>query len=178
MKKAAIILFMLAAGLLQSAGCSGDPSQGYTMKSPYPQNVKTVAVPIFTRGKDVYRRELEFRLTEAVQKQIQLNTNYHVVDRSRADTLLVGSIDTISERVLSFNPDTGDPRDKEITMVVSFTWTDLRTGKVLATRTKLPLTSTYIPPTPFNENFFEGSEDVMIRIASRIVEQMEAPWGK
>jgi len=174
---ATVIARALAAGvLLGGAGCSNDPTKGYTLKSQYVEGVKTVSVPIWHRGKEVYRRGLEMRLTEAVIKRLELDTPYKVTDKSRADTELRGTIDRISQRVLSFNPDSGLPREKELTVTVSFTWTDLRTGKVLAQRKGFREAGAYVPPQPFGEDFFQGSEDVVNKLARRIVEQMEADW--
>ncbi len=42
---------------------------GYSSKSLYNKSVTTVAVPIFTNK--TFRREWEFRLTEAVDKNIE-----------------------------------------------------------------------------------------------------------
>lgn len=167
------LLPLLSLGML--AGC-GDGHGGYTMRSPYRGDVKTVAVPIWARGKEVYRRELEFRLTEAIVKQIELGTKYKVASRDKADTLLEGTIENVTQRVLSVNPDTGLARDKELRLIVSFTWTDLRTGAVLAKRTRFAVASTYIPHDPLNEDFFQGSEDAMTRMAQRIVELMQEDW--
>jgi hypothetical protein len=61
-------------------------------------------------------------------------------------------------------------------MVVSFTWTDLRTGKTLAERTNFAVTDTYLPHEPFSETYFQGSEALINRLARRIVEQMESDW--
>ena len=127
---ATIIASALAVGtLLAGGGCSSDPTKGYTLKSQYPQDIKTVSVPIWHRGKQVYRRGLEMRLTEAVIKRLELDTPYKVTDKSRADSELRGTIDRVSQRVLSFNPDFGRPREMEITMTVSFSCTDLRSCK-------------------------------------------------
>ena len=148
----------------------------YTMKSQYRTDVRTVFVPIWTRGPDVYRRELEFRLTEAVQKQIELDTPYKITSKDRADTELRGKIVKIEQRILSKNPDTGLPRELEETFVLAFTWEDLRTGKVLRDVQDFRVTGTYVTAEPLNEGFFEGSEDVINRAARRIVETMEDEW--
>ncbi len=169
---------MIAGGL--TAGCSSDPTKGYTWEPPYRKDIHSVAVPIWTVSKDVYRRGLEFNLTEALKKQIPLQTPYMISDKSRADTLLVGRIESVSQRALSINPDTGVPREMEITMVVSFTWTDLRSGKggkVLAKMASFPASDTYLPSAPFNEDFFWGNESLMNRLAMRIVEKLEIPYG-
>ncbi|MFB3892177.1 MAG: LPS assembly lipoprotein LptE [Phycisphaerae bacterium] len=163
------------AGLV--GGCSSDPEQGYTLQTPYRDGISTIAVPIWNRGKDVYRREVEFRLTEAIQKRIAANTPYAIASRSQADTLLEGTIDRIDQRVLFYNPDNSQPREQEIRMEVSFTWTDLRTGKILVRRSGYAVTARYIQPPDFNEDFFLGSEAVFDKLARQVVNLMEKPWG-
>jgi outer membrane lipopolysaccharide assembly protein LptE/RlpB len=167
---------LLAGTLLAACGCDVDPTQGYTTRSQYPKSVRTVAVPIWTLGKEVFRRDLQFQLTEALIKRLEASTPYKVVDKTRADTELRGSIDNVSQRVLSFNPDSGQPRELEITYTVSFTWTDLRSGKVLTRRKNFRQSGSYIPPAPFGENFFQGSEDLINKLAERIVDQMALEW--
>jgi len=173
---AAILTGALLAGALWMTGCSEDPTQGYTLKSQFPDDIRTVHVPLWHRGRNVYRRGLEMRLSEAIIKRLELDTPYKTTSKDRAHTELTGTIDTISQRVLSFNPDSGLPREKEITMTVSFTWTDLRTGRDIVRRTNFRQSGTYIPPAPLSEDFFLGSEDVVNKLAQRIVEQMAAEW--
>jgi hypothetical protein len=170
----ATVVLLLAAGGL--AGCSDDPSQGYSVASQYRSGISSVAVPIWDRGPDVYRRGLEKRITEAVIKRIELNTPYKVTTRDVADTELTGKLTQISQQVMNVDPDTGAARELEMTLTVSFTWRDLRSGKTLAHRKSFSAAGNYIPQAPLGEDFFQGSEDVINRLAERIVEQMEAPW--
>jgi len=153
-----------------------NPTQGYTLRSQYPTNVRTVSVPMWTRGREVYRRGLEMRLTEALVKQIEHDTPYKVTKSVRADTQLKGTIDRVTQQVLTINPDDGLPREIEVMLEVSFRWTDLRTGKVLRERKGFRVAGTYVPSGPFREDFFHGSEDTINRLARRIVEQMQADW--
>jgi hypothetical protein len=166
----------LMAVAVFAAGCSDDPAAGYTFESPHPAGIRSVAVPIWQRGKDVYRRGLEDRLTEAIRKQILLDTPYRVTGRDRADTLLTGTIDEVIQRTLSTNVDTGRPGETELTLVLSFQWTDLRSGKNLRQRKNFRVTTTYLPSRPFSEDFFQGSEDAFNRAARRVVESMERDW--
>lgn len=168
------VLFVLAAAL--QSGCNVDPSQGYTLRSQYPSTVRTVSVPIWTRGRDVYRRGLEMRLTEALVKWIEHDTLYKVTKSVRADTELKGTIERITQQTLTINPDDGLAREMEIVMEVSFRWTDLRTGKVLKERKGFRVAGWYMPASPFGETFLHGSEDTINRLARRIVEQMQADW--
>jgi hypothetical protein len=148
------------------------------MAPQHPTNVGTVYVPVWTTGKEVYRRGLEIRLSEAVAKRIQQITPYRIADKTHADTELSGTVELIPQKVLSFNPDTGLPRELEMTIVVNFVWKDLRSGKIIVKRNGLRSTGTYIPHEPFGEEFFQGSEDVINRLAERVVEQMEKDWEK
>jgi len=174
-RQAAVLagIAVLAVGL---AGCSADPSKGYSFGSLYPTNIKTVAVPMWEIGQDVYRRELQTRLSEALVKRIEMDTPYKVTTAGRADTELRGKIDIVSQRVLSYSPATGLPREKEVTLQLSFTWKDLRTGQIIVEEPKLIVADAYITQPPLASDFFGGSEKVINEAARRIVEHLEAPW--
>ena len=167
----AILLLIVPVAAAVLGGCGG-----YTLNSPYRQGISTVAVDMFGRGKNVYRREVETQATEAIVKRIEQDTPYKVTVKARADTLLTGTIENIEQRVLSFNPDTGKARELELTLTVSFTWTDLRNGKTLAENKDLRVSGAYVLQEPLSEDFFQGSEDVVNRLAVRVVEAMEAEW--
>jgi len=178
MKTPPLILSLIFAVMAAcaSAGCSSDPGKGYTLNSQFRKDVRTVAVPIWSRGRQVYRRNIEMQLTEAVIKQIELDTPYKVTSESRADTKLSGSIDAVAQQVVTVNTDTGLPGEIEITLTVSFTWTDLRTGQELVRRENFRVTGAYLPTSPMSQDFFLGNEDTINRLAKRIVEQLEAEW--
>jgi len=165
------LLVILVAGTFVYPGCGN-----YTMKNQYRTGIDTVYVPMWTRGRDVYRRGIEMRLTKAIVQRIEMDTPYKVTAKERADTELTGQIKRITQRVLSRNPETGLPRELEATFTLSYTWKDLRTGQVIAEHTNFRVSDTYIPHEPVNEDFYQGSEAAINRIARRIVEQMEAPW--
>ena len=157
---------------------NGDGQGAYTFRNQYRTDVSSVHVPIWTRGKDVYRRELEYRLTEAVIKRIQMDTPYVITERARADSELVGRIHLVEQGVLSRNPDTGDTNEQEVDMTIGFTWRDLNTGEVLVERVALRVTGYYIPEYPLSEDFFQGSQDVIEKASRLGVEHMEADWGE
>lgn len=166
----------LAAIFVGLGGCTSDPTSGYTFASQYPTNVRTVSVPIWTRGPQVYRRELEYKLTEAVIKRIEQDTPYKVTKPVRADTELTGTIDLVTQRVLGSNPDDATPREIAMTLVVSFRWRDLRTGKVLVEKTRYAVTGDYVPGDPFYESDYHGAEAAINRLARRIVEELREDW--
>src|SRR5438874_1111897 len=91
-------LLACLAALVAVAGCAG---YQFGLRSMYPQNVRYVHVPIFES--DSLRRNFSERLTEAVVKQIELNTPYKVVGRTDADSILSGKIIADDRRVLVEN---------------------------------------------------------------------------
>src|SRR5689334_13758284 len=85
----------LGLGLSACAGGGHFSILGYTTKPNYDENIHTVYVPIFqTRIFESGQfRGFEFRLTEAVQREIETRTPYKVVScREGADTELLGTV--------------------------------------------------------------------------------------
>jgi formylmethanofuran dehydrogenase subunit E-like metal-binding protein len=166
-----LLLSVSAVLAMFAGGC------GYQVGNLYRDDVDTVAVDMFTRGRMVYRRELETRATEAIVKRINL-TPYRIAPKNQADTILTGSIDVVPQRVPQYDPDSGRPRFKELLLKVSFQWKDQRTGKVLVEHENVIVSGTYVTHEPLNEDFFQGSEDVVNRLAERIVAYMERDWSQ
>lgn len=165
---AALALAALTA--TASSGC------GYTLKSDFPADVRTIAVPIWRRGTQEYRRDIEIRLTNALVKHIQSSTPYKVVDQSRADTVLTGTLESATQQILSSDPRTNRAREIQLRYTVNFIWEDLRTGENRVVRENFRVATTYIPQAPLAEDFFLGSEHAVNLLAQRIVEQLRSPW--
>ena len=160
----------IAAGLLVAgmvAGC------GYSNRSLYRTDVRTVAVPIFASRE--FRRELEFELTQELVKMIEMRTPYKVVqDRTRADTELRGEIIDLVAPVLVEDIDSDAPVDVEVTVSCWFEWKDLRTGEMLAQKDNLRATGQYA--IPVGETMDSATTEALRRLAERIVEAMEEDW--
>ena len=93
-----------------------------------------------------FRRELEFQLTEALVKRIEMDTPYRIAPLRTADTLLTGEILEVRQRVFGDDFDTGLPREKGATILMRYRWKDLRTGRILVERERFPYSVEYIPP--------------------------------
>src|SRR4051794_33939006 len=79
---------------------------GYTTKPNYDTCIKTVYVPIFksTILLDETRRQVPFKLTRAVVREIEAKTPYKVIsDRERADTELSGTVVGLTKNLLTRN---------------------------------------------------------------------------
>jgi len=170
---------MVAASLLL-AGCgyqqSGDyaltPQSGYKWKSLYREDIRSVAVPIFT-NKD-FHRGVEFGLTKAIITQIEAKTPYKVMDRDRADTILEGEITQVRTRVVSRDRDTAVPQEELQSVTVNFIWKDLRTGKILKERNSFEETKVLYPT--LGEGQFAGTQLAVENLALSIVHELQAAW--
>ena len=165
----ALALTILAA-TVTLPGCLG-----YSGKNIYRKGIKTIAVPIWKRGENVFRRDHEMTLTESLIKQVEL-TPYAVTTRDRADTVIEGTITNITQSYMSTNPDTGEPRERQLTFFLTFRWTDLRTGKVILEKQNFPVTTTYRSGEPLNQDFTQAMQLLCDKAALRIVELMENDW--
>ena len=161
------------AFLFAVSGC------GYTVGNSFRPEIRTVHVPMFKTGS--FRRGFELQLTEAVQKQIQLNTNYRLAKEPNADTRLVGRIVSINKRIQNQNQYT-DPREIEMAVHVEVRWEDARTNEVLQ-QERFPLDSqtvqtlaltSFAPET--GQSQATATQDSVNTLARRIVGLMDAPW--
>lgn len=145
---------------------------GYSHKTLYPTDVSSVQVNIFNNR--TFYRGMEFDLTEAVIKEIELRTPYKAISTDGADTVLEGTIVNVSQHLLSRRRRGGLPQEMEIQMMVDFTWRNVRTGKVLADRKGLAVVGRYLPP--LGESLPVGQQEIAQKMAVQIVSTLAEPW--
>ena len=169
-------LGLSGCGYHWSSASGGGPSDepGYAWSGLYRQDVRTVAIPIFTNN--TYYRGVEFDLTKALVNAMESRTPYKSAPRERADTVLEGEIINVGVRTISRNAFNALPQEQLYYITVNFTWKDLRSGQILIQRHSFEQTAPYYPT--LGEDQFVGSEDNVERLAVAIVEQLQAEWGK
>ncbi len=143
----------------------------------YPVTIQTVYVPMFDTK--VFRRGLEFELTEAVCKEIEQKTPYKIVRCDNADTTLKGDIKSVRKRMLFQTPE-DEPRQLEMALAVDVEWRDNRTGALLCNGQTpgVPFVvrsdSTYAPE--LGQTTATGIQQMIDKLAVQIVAMMEEPW--
>ncbi|HEV8606306.1 MAG TPA: LptE family protein [Tepidisphaeraceae bacterium] len=165
-------LFLAGCGYNQSGGENNKQQGGYHWNSLYREDIQTVAVPVF--GTRDFRRGIEFRLTEAVIKQLEANAPYKVVPKERADTILEGQVTAVKVGTLSKDFQTNLPREQELVITIDLTWKDLRTGKILLQRRGLQQEGIFYPS--LGEGEFAGTQQAIERFALAIVQELQADW--
>ena len=126
-----VINRMAIFSVIAIAGC------GYTLGTQTLHDVRTVHVPVFQS--DSFRRNLDYLLTEAVQREIRTRTPYRLEDADTADTILKGKIIDIRKNVLS-ETRYDDPRELQLMVGAEVTWVDRRSGQILHQQT-FPISS-------------------------------------
>jgi hypothetical protein len=165
---AILILSLLGAGCNYQAG----DDAGWHWESVYRQDIHSVAVPVFS-SRD-FHRGVEYQLSDALAKKIEEFTPYKIEPRERADTVLEGEIVTVTPSTLTLSPFTATPQEEAYSIIVNFTWKDLRTGKILVSRQGFEQVSTYFPS--LGEGQYIASQSAVEKLALGIVNEMEAPW--
>lgn len=170
-----LLSLMILLGALSGCGyqvSGGAPRSGYQWKSLYREDVRTVAVPIFTTRD--FTRGVEFQLSRAVAQQIEASTPYKVAPRERADTILEGEVASVSITKLSENKDTSTPQEQMLVYSVNFTWKDLRNGRILVRRRNFQQAAPYYPT--LGEGRFVGAQQAAEELAVAIVQELQADW--
>lgn len=164
----------LACGLL--TGCAGYRVGNQSLYRP---DIRTVYVPMIQS--DSFRRNLGERLTEAVVREIELNTPYKVVDSPNADSILQCRLHDDRKRTL-VETRTDEPRNLEWATSVSVTWAD-RQGQALMQRSQFPLPGTTISvgqETSFvpeaGQSIATGQQEAIERLARQIRGSMQVWW--
>jgi hypothetical protein len=158
------------------AGCAG-----YQLgnKSLYRPEIRTVHVPVFESAS--FRRFLGERLTEAVVKEIELETPYKVISSPDADSVLVGRIVDDRRRVIGETIN-DDPRILGTDMLVTVSWFDRR-GEVLSAESSFALaplsfftsgSGDFIPEA--GQSVTTAQQEAIQSLARQIVQQMETRW--
>jgi len=117
---------MLGVGLAAS-GC-GYHTAGNAVELP--QNIRTIAIPGFVSHSQTFR--IEQLLTDAVVREFNARTQYHVVHETNgdADAVLKATVLSASANPLVYDSTTGRAISALVTVSVQVTLTD-RHGKVL-----------------------------------------------
>jgi hypothetical protein len=104
----------------------------YTSKTRMPENLKTIAVPIFANKTymDDYTRKLEVDVTEAVRTALLQQGRLQLAGREAADLVLEGDVlkvERISLRVDRY----GDPAEMQYRIVTSVSLYNVRDAKYI-----------------------------------------------
>jgi hypothetical protein len=168
------LLLCLSAVLILAGGCQdADPNTGYTSRNLYRTDIKTVCVRMLENK--TFRRSIEFDLTSAICRQIELHCPYKIEsDNSKADTVIYGQITSVDEDVLANQRKLDRPIENLVVLTVEITWKDLRSGEMLMDNQRFRLDSSYAPLLGSTRDI--AAKEAADKVAVLIVGAMEKPW--
>ena len=114
--------------VLSASGC-GYHTAG-SAAPELPRNVRTIAIPGFVSRSPTFR--IEQQLTDAVVREFNARTQYHVLHESNADAdaVLKGTVLSASSNPLAYDSQTGRAASAMVTVNIQVVLTDRR-GKIL-----------------------------------------------
>ena len=152
-------------------GC--DDEGGYSTEPLFTDEISTVYVKMFDNRS--FERGIEYELTDALAKRIEAETPYKVVSSiDRADSVISGNIGRAERGILSSERETGRPLEKEIVLVATVNWKNLKTGKYLIESQRATASATWSQWQ--DQGIAYGSSLAANKLAEQIVELMETPW--
>lgn len=146
---------------------------GYSNESLFPEDVSSVCLKMFDNQS--FRRGMEYDLSDALAKRIELETPYKIVsDPDRADTIISGQILSISEFALSTDREIGSILEKEVELRAIVDWKNLKTGDLLIDHQDVRASASYSAYQM--QDFKYASTLAANNLARKIVELMERKW--
>lgn len=172
-RKTLFAVSLLSFGALAVSLCGCDQMAGYSNESLFPRDVSTVCLKMFDNQS--FRRGVEYELSDALAKRIELETPYKIVsDPDLADTVISGQITSIGEAALSTDRDIGVVLEKELEVQAAVTWKNLKTGELLIDHVQVSASASY---SEFQMQDFKYASSVAANnLARKIVELMERNW--
>lgn len=152
-------------------GCSG--MAGYSNESLFPRNVESVRLEMFDN--QTFRRGVEYDLSDALAKRIEVDTPYKIVTSAdRADTVMGGQIVSIQEMWLSTDRELGTILESEVELQAVVHWKNLTTGELMIDHLTVSASASY--STYQLQDFKYASTLAANNLAKKIVELMEHGW--
>jgi len=157
------------------AACAADPREGYSTRSVYTGDIRTIAVPMFENV--TFAAGLEAQVTEAVIKEIQARTPWRVVDGASADAMLTGVVRASDLSRMSADPRTGLMQELGVRVSVDFDLRDHRTGALVVSRRGFTAVDAFVPARGTGERLEVGQSSAVQRLARDMVAQLRgANW--
>ncbi len=130
MKRRRLVRWAMALGAILVAITTGCGYHTVGSAAALPQNVHTIAIPGFISHSQTFR--VEQLLTDAVVREFDARTQYHVIHdaHSDADAVLKATVLSASASPLVYDSQTGRAVSASVTVSVQVSLTD-RQGKVL-----------------------------------------------
>jgi hypothetical protein len=146
---------------------------GYSDEPLFPQDVSSVCLEMFDN--QTFRRGVEYELSDALAKRIEVETPYKLVSSlDRADTVIGGQIISMEIFELSTEREIGRVLEQELELQAMVNWKNLKTGELLINNQPVSASASYSAYQM--QDFKYASTTAANNLAQKIVELMEEKW--
>ena len=161
-----------AAVALTMSSCTG-----YRLGADQPavmEGVTTIAVPVFRNDSSIPRSAV--LITNRVVRQFQVDGTYSIVDTSRADVIVRGTVRPVKRQQLR-NDKYNVLRtiEQEVRLVLDYS-VETRSGAVLTTGTVEGSTSAFLDSN-FQRSESQALEEAASRLAEDLVSRLSEGWS-
>lgn len=169
---AALRATFAAAAALTITSCAG-----YRLGADQPavmEGVRTIAVPVFRNDSSIPRSSVV--ITNRVVRQFQVDGTYRIVDTSRADAIVRGTIRPVRRQQLrndKFN--VLRTIEQEVRLVLDYS-VETRSGAVITTGTVEGSTSAFLDSN-FQRSESQALDEAASRLADELVSRLSEGWG-
>ena len=165
---------LVLAGFCVLSGC------GYTQQAHLPNNIKTIAVPTFKneippKDQFAYQPGLEIELTNAIRDRFISDGNLKVVDESKADAILEGSIISYQQEGLRFDR-LETVEEYRLFLVVKFNLIDRRTKKILIQEPNFSGRTEFFVSRSPNSSRKKSADSATLDLARSLVDRIVEEW--
>lgn len=167
----------LRATLATVAALAITSCAGYRLGADQPavmEGVRTIAVPVFRSDSSIPRSAV--LITNRVVRQFQVDGTYRIVDTSRADAIVRGTIRPVRRHQLrndKFN--VLRTIEQEVRLVLDYS-VETRSGAVITTGTVEGSTSAFLDPN-FQRSESQSLDEAAARLADELVSRLSEGWG-
>ena len=166
-----LVLLCSCAFCFGLCGCA--EIAGYSNESLFPEDINSVCLEMFDN--QTFRRGVEYELSDALAKRIELETPYKIVSSpDSADTVISGQIVSMGELALSIDRDIGRVLEKEVELQAVVNWKNLKTGQLMIDHQQVSASASYSEYQM--QDFKYASSLAANNLARKIVELMERKW--
>jgi len=169
-----LLISTITACAITLSGCATDPTQGYAFGSTFDKSIQSVAIPIFKN--ETTSRSLEVLLTDALIKEVQRRTPWHIAPTDRADTTLVGVITNTELSALSDDPQTGLVQEQAVRITIRFEWRDNRSGEIIVAKDAYSASAVFSPSRNVGDRLELGQRSAIEELAGDVVSEMRSGW--
>ncbi len=159
---------LLAIASLTLGGC-GYHVSGHS--DLMPKTIHSVCIPAFRNATSRYK--LTDRLPEAIAHEFISRTRYHIVtDCDTADAALRGSVLNYLANQTTVDPKTGRATAADIHVILSVTFTERATGKILYSNQNFDARERYeisVDPIAYFEESDAGLNRVAVQVSRQVV---------